>query len=60
MPVNEVGPEESWRLVYTDTEVMLLEKLHGFTTTQHNLFEAATEKECLDKIAKLGLIYITE
>jgi len=56
MAINEVGPAKSWRLVHNGVEVIMLEELSGITTTQHEIFTAATEQECLDKIKELNLI----
>ena len=60
MSVNTIGPNLSWRLVYTATDVMMLEQLHGYTSTLHNVFESQSKQECLDKIAELGLNYTPE
>jgi hypothetical protein len=56
MPINEVGPAKSWRLVHNGTEVIMLAELTGITTTQHEIFTAATEQECLNQIKALNLI----
>jgi hypothetical protein len=56
MAINEVGPAKSWRLVHNGVEVIMLEELSGITTTQHEIFTAVTEQECLDKIKELNLI----
>ena len=56
MAINEVGPAKSWRLVHNGVEVIMLEELSGITTTQHEIFSATTEQECLDKIKALNLI----
>lgn len=60
MSVNTIGPDLSWRLVFTTTDVMMLEQLHGYTSTLHNVFESQSKQECLDKIAELGLNYTPE
>jgi hypothetical protein len=50
-----IGPEKSWRLVHNGIDVLALMETGGYTTTIHTLFEAATEAECLDEIARLSL-----
>lgn len=56
----------SWRLVYYGTTIKVLFESSGETTyighfdgkedyIQGEIFEAETEKECLDKIDELGL-----
>lgn len=56
MQVNEIGPAQSWRLVHNGTNVLMLEELTGYTSTIHQVFEAPTKQECLDKITELNLI----
>jgi hypothetical protein len=60
MSITTIGPDPSWRLVFNDTDVLMLENLHGYTSTLHNVFESQSKQECLDKIAELGLKYTPE
>lgn len=61
MPVtNKCGPDLSWRLIYTATDVIQLFESIGITETKHNIFEASTKEECLAKIDELGLNYKDE
>lgn len=60
MSVTTIGPDPSWRLVFNDTDVLMLENLHGYTSTLHNVFESQSKQECLDKIVELGLNYTLE
>ena len=60
MDSTTVGPDKSWRLVHNGSVVLMLEELTGYTTTAHTLFSAATEAECQQEIARLGLVTIVD
>lgn len=51
-----IGPNNSWRLVHNGKDVLALMETAGFTTTVHTVFEAQSEQECLDEVARLGLV----
>ena len=52
---NKLGPALSWRLVHDGTVVLMLEQVSGMTETMHQAFEAQTLRECMAKVAQLGL-----
>lgn len=52
---NKLGPALSWRLVHDGTVVLMLEQVSGMTETMHQSFEAQTLRECMEKVAQLGL-----
>ena len=52
---NKLGPALSWRLVHDGTVVLMLEQVSGMTETMHQAFEAQTLRECMEKVAQLGL-----
>jgi hypothetical protein len=43
MQEKTIGPDQSWRMVYSNGEVLMLEQLTGYTTTMHEIFEAQTK-----------------
>jgi hypothetical protein len=50
----------SWRLVHDGKKVLNFFKSQGITQTINTLFEASTEKKCLDEIDRLNLEYSEE
>lgn len=54
--ITTIGPDKSWRLVHDNVDVLLFIETSGYTTTEHTVFEAATEEECLAEIERLNLI----
>jgi len=60
MDSNIVGPAWSWRLVYSETQVMAFFESSGYTEAIWHIFEAQTKAECDAKIIELGLIPIYE
>lgn len=55
MQQKTIGPDKSWRMVYADGKVLMLEQLAGYTTTIHGTFEAQTREECESEAQRLGL-----
>jgi hypothetical protein len=47
----------SWRLIYTNAEVIDLFETNDMTVTPHLIFNAPTQEECFDKIDELKLTY---
>ena len=45
----------SWRMVYTDKEILCCFESTGYTGTVNNLFVAETKQDCIEKAAKLGM-----
>lgn len=52
---NIVGPALSWRLVHDGASIVSLAESAGYTETQYDIFEAATEAACYAEAARLGL-----
>ena len=57
MQEKTIGPDESWRMVYAEGKVLMLEQLTGYTTTIHGIFEAKTREECEAEAQRLGLAF---
>ena len=51
-----IGPALSWRLIHDGTTVLMLAELAGVTSTAHQAFEAATQRECVLHAINLGLV----
>lgn len=55
MTTTTLGHAPSWRLVHDGTTVLMLAELAGITSTTHQAFEAATQRECVLHALNLGL-----
>lgn len=47
----------SWRLIYSNTEVIDLFETNDITATPYSIFNAPTQDECFNKIDELKLTY---
>ena len=56
MTATTLGPAPSWRLIHDGTTVLMLAELAGITSTTHQAFEAATQRECVLHALNLGLV----
>lgn len=56
MTTTTIGPALSWRLIHDGTTVLMLAELAGITSTTHQAFEAATQRECVLHALNLGLV----
>jgi len=56
MTTTTIGPAPSWRLIHDGTTVLMLAELAGITSTAHQAFEAATQRECVLHAVNLGLV----
>lgn len=56
MTTTTIGPAPSWRLIHDGTTVLMLAELAGITSTTHQAFEAATQRECVLHALNLGLV----
>ena len=54
---NQCEPNEKWKLIYDNTNVINLTNVKGFINTKLNIYEGVTQDECFDKIDELTLVY---
>lgn len=53
--ITTLGPALSWRLIHDGTTVLMLAELSGLTHTEHQAFEAQTQRECVTHARLLAL-----
>lgn len=56
MTTTTIGPAPSWRLIHDGTTVLMLAEVAGITSTAHQAFEAATQRECVLHALNLDLV----